>query len=169
MFLIRNIFFGPGLHPTPTVIATGRNCRGELGGCTSTLVLHLAEESVMEFRNTSSSETECCEWRTWPLYKVTAQDFFIRIRGTSFHIYSPLLIFFLCFIVLFLSCCSYARVFGKTLLHEFPISYSHTEWNLLSSGTNSLLWWRACYQKLNYKQNLDGQISVKWPWYLICE
>ena len=49
MFLIRNIFFGLGLYPTPTVIATGRNCRGELGGYTSTQVLHLAEESVMEF------------------------------------------------------------------------------------------------------------------------
>ena len=49
MFLIRNIFFGLGLYPIPTVIATGRNSRGELGGCTSTQVLHLAEESVMEF------------------------------------------------------------------------------------------------------------------------
>ena len=26
-----------------------------------------------------------------------------------------------------------ARVFGKTLVHEFPISYSHTEWYLLFS------------------------------------
>ena len=39
MFLIRNIFFRLGLYHIPTVIATGRNCRGELGGCTSTLVL----------------------------------------------------------------------------------------------------------------------------------
>ena len=46
MFLIRNIFWGLGLYPTPTVIATCRNCRGELGGCTSTLVSHLAEETV---------------------------------------------------------------------------------------------------------------------------
>ena len=76
MFLIRNIFLGLGLYPTPTVIATGRNCRSELGGCTSTLVLHLAEESVMEFWSTSSSETDCCEWRTWRLYKVTGQDLF---------------------------------------------------------------------------------------------
>ena len=96
-------------------------------------------------------ETDCSEWQTWRLYKVTGQDFFFRVGGTSFHIYSHLLTFFLCFIVLFLSCCSHARVFGKTLLHEFPIFYSHTEWNLLSSGTNTLLWWRACYQKLNYK------------------
>ena len=28
---------------------------------------------------------------------------------------------------------SYERVFGKTLLHKFHISYSHTEWYLLFS------------------------------------
>ena len=49
MFLIRNIIFGLSLHPTPTVIATGRNCRGESGGCTSTLVLHLAEDILFEY------------------------------------------------------------------------------------------------------------------------
>ena len=32
---------------------------------------------------------------------------------------------------LFHSCCSHARVFGKTLVHEFHISYSNTEWYLL--------------------------------------
>ena len=31
------------------------------------------------------------------------------------------------FFVLFHTCCSHAPVFGKTLLHEFLISYSHTE------------------------------------------
>ena len=61
MFLIRDILFGMGLYPTLIVIATGRNCRGKLGGCTSTLVLHPAEESVMEFLSTSSSKTDCCE------------------------------------------------------------------------------------------------------------
>ena len=35
--------------------------------------------------------------------------------------------------LLFHSCCSHAWVFGKTLVHEFPISYSHTEWYLLFS------------------------------------
>ena len=35
--------------------------------------------------------------------------------------------------VLFHSCCSHEQVFGRTLVHEFPIFYSHTEWNLLSS------------------------------------
>ena len=101
-------------------------------------------------------ETDCREWRTWRLYKVTRQDFFFRISGTSFHSFS-LLTFFLCFIVLFQSCCSLHRFFVKTLVREFPISYSHTEWNWLSSGTNTLLWWRACYQKLNYKQTVRSR------------
>ena len=35
--------------------------------------------------------------------------------------------------VLFRSCCSDARVFGKTLMHEFPMSYSHTECTFLFS------------------------------------
>ena len=95
------------------------------------------------------------DWLSWVTDVTTLQSdwtgLLFSCRRYFFHIYSPLLTFFLCFIVLFPSCCSHARVFGKTLLHEFLISYSHTEWNLLSSGTNTLLWWRACYQKLNYK------------------
>ena len=41
-----------------------------------------------------------------------------------FHTHSSLLSVFVCSIVLFHSCCAHARVFGKTLLHEFPISYT---------------------------------------------
>ena len=37
----------------------------------------------------------------------------------------------ICFFIVFHSCCSMGKVFGKTLVHEFPISYSHTEWHLL--------------------------------------
>ena len=44
------------------------------------------------------------------------------------------------------SCCSYSGVFGKTLVHEFPISYSHTEWYLLFSR-NDMIEMVAC-QKL---------------------
>ena len=40
------------------------------------------------------------------------------------------------FFFLFHSCC-YARVFGKTLLDEFHISYHHTEWYLLFSDRAS--------------------------------
>ena len=48
--------------------------------------------------------------------------FFLRTRFTSFVTHSSLLNFF----ILFHSCSSHARVFGKTLLHEFPISYYHS-------------------------------------------
>ena len=41
--------------------------------------------------------------------------------------------YLLCFFVLFHSYCSHAQVFGRTLVHEFPISYSHTEWYLFFS------------------------------------
>ena len=58
---------------------------------------------------------------------------FIRARGVFFHTYASLLCVFVCLIVLFHSCCSHAWVFGKTLMHEFPVSYSHTEWYFLIS------------------------------------
>ena len=45
----------------------------------------------------------------------------------------PYLTFFVCFFVLFDSYRSHAQVFGKTLLHEFPITYSHAEWYVLFS------------------------------------
>ena len=38
--------------------------------------------------------------------------------------------FSVCIFVLFRSCCSHARVFGKALVHEFPMSSRHTEWYL---------------------------------------
>ena len=46
---------------------------------------------------------------------------------------TSLLAFFVCYFILFHSCCSHTLVCGKTLVHEFPISYSHTEWYLLFS------------------------------------
>ena len=49
--------------------------------------------------------------------------FLFRARFTSFHTHASLLTFLFCFFVLFHSCCSHAQVFGKTLMHEFPISY----------------------------------------------
>ena len=41
--------------------------------------------------------------------------------------------FLFLFLILFQSCCSHAQVFGKTLVHEVPISLSRTEWYLLFS------------------------------------
>ena len=58
------------------------------------------------------------------------RTFFFRALFTSFHTHASLLTVFICLFVLFHSCCSHVRMFGKTLVHEFPISYSHTEWSL---------------------------------------
>ena len=54
---------------------------------------------------------------------------FFRACLVSFYTHTSLLTFFVCFCISFRSCCSHALVFGKTLVHEFPISYSHTEWS----------------------------------------
>ena len=56
----------------------------------------------------------------WPLY------FLISILSPL-----ALLTFFVCFFVLFHSCCSHAQVFGITPVHEFLYSCSHTEWYFL--------------------------------------
>ena len=62
-----------------------------------------------------------------------------HIRFTSFHIHASLLTFF-CFMVLFHSCCSHVRMFGKILVHEYHISYGHTEWNLFISRGEIVLY-----------------------------
>ena len=53
--------------------------------------------------------------------------FLLCTRFASFYSHTSLLIFFFCYFILFLSCCPHVRVFGKTLVHEFHISCSHTE------------------------------------------
>ena len=54
-----------------------------------------------------------------------------RLSGLLFLMPASLLTFFVRFFILFHSCCTHEQVIGKTLFHEFPISYSHTEWYLL--------------------------------------
>ena len=65
--------------------------------------------------------------------KVSRRDIFYSARCASLNVFSSLLTSFLCLYVLFHSCCSHAQVFGKTLMHEFHISYCHAKWQLLSS------------------------------------
>ena len=59
------------------------------------------------------------------------RDFNFSASFTYLHTQASLLIFFVCFFILFQFCCSHERVFGKTLLNELHTSYSHTEWYLL--------------------------------------
>ena len=44
----------------------------------------------------------------------------VRAHFASFHTHVSLLTFFVCFFILFHSCCSQVRVFAKKLMHEFP-------------------------------------------------
>ena len=62
---------------------------------------------------------------------------FFRARFAAFHTHASLLTFFICFFILFRSYCSHARVFGKALVHEFPIFCSHTEQYLLFSDSET--------------------------------
>ena len=68
---------------------------------------------------------------------------------------SSLLTFFVCFFILFHSCCSHARVFGKTLVHELPISYSHAFWKMHSffRETTWSKWSKCRLSKTNYNNN----------------
>ena len=118
-------------------------------------------------RHTLGLSWHVSDWRDWTRQSdlaLSGQDFYFSCPLYFFSHYSPLLTFFFCFIVLFQCCCFHAQDPGvsllrKTLVHEFPIFYSHTqsEWNLLYSGTNTVVWWRACY-KITKLQ------STKWAW-----
>ena len=74
----------------------------------------------------------------WLGSDIGRRNFFFRDRFTSFHTHASLPAFFFCFYILFHTCCSHVRVFGKTLVHEFLISYGHTEWYLrFTRGENN--------------------------------
>ena len=69
-----------------------------------------------------------------PSYILGRLDLFLSCPLSSFHNHSSLLTFYLCYFVLFHSCCSHARVFRKSVMHEF-ISYNHIEWYLFFSDS----------------------------------
>ena len=78
--------------------------------------------------------------------------FFLSRARSTFHIHSSLL----CFFILFHSCCSHTQVFGKTLVHEFHISYSHTELYLLFRSMEAMKNWKPSAIKLiRLKYQLD--------------
>ena len=57
---------------------------------------------------------------------------FFRSCFTPFHTQASIFTFFVCCFILFHSFYCHAQVFGKTLLHEFHTSCSHTECFLLT-------------------------------------
>ena len=91
---------------------------------------------------------------------------FFRVHCSSFNFHSPLLTFFLYFIVLFQSCYSQLPIrkgLGKDtswgeqscMSSPFSMAILITEWNLLSSGTDLLsVLCRDVHaiKQLNYKQ-----------------
>ena len=73
-----------------------------------------------DFETSVAFETDQSLWCDWTRQSDWTGLLFFRVRCSSFRIHSHLLTFFLCFIVLFQSCCSHAQVFRRTLVHEFP-------------------------------------------------
>ena len=58
-----------------------------------------------------------------------------------------------CFSMFFNSCCSHARVFEKTLVREFSISYSHIEWYLFFGETTWSKWSTSRLSRTKYNNN----------------
>ena len=79
-------------------------------------------------------------------------DFFLSYLLYFFSYAGLFSSFFVCLIVLFLSCCSHARVFRKTLLYEFSISYSHTELFFLFGARGK-----------HAQRTLLSALFLKWP------
>ena len=76
--------------------------------------------------------------------------FFFFSCCAFFNFNSFLPAFLLCFFAIFHSYCSHLPVFGKTLVHEFHIFYSHTEWNFFLFVLLGLtLFWLSSAIKLN--------------------
>ena len=76
---------------------------------------------------------------------------FVPMHFISFHTHASPLTIFVCFFIVFHSWCFHSRVFGKTLVHEFQISYTHTEWFLLfSRGEIVLAWPKLRLSKSNH-------------------
>ena len=80
------------------------------------------------------------------------RDIFFRARFALFHTHASLLTSFVCFFILFHSCCSNAQVFGKTLVHEFPVSYI--------AILNGTFFFRSVKAMNNWKRSAIKQILL---------
>ena len=84
------------------------------------------------------------------------RDFFFFVPDLLFfRTHASLLTLFACFFILFHPCCSHPRVFEKTLVHEFPMSYSHTEWSLHFRETTGSKFSKSRLSETNYNNNSD--------------
>ena len=74
---------------------------------------------------------------------------------TSCNINSSIFSLFLCVFALFQSCCSHSHVFGRTLVHGFPISCSNSEYpSFFREGKGTCCGRSFTYQKLNYNNEI---------------
>ena len=78
---------------------------------------------------------------------------FFCARFISFHSHGSLLTVFVCFFILFNSCSSHARVFGRAHVHEFPVSCTHAEFYLIFYETTWSKWSKSRLSKTNYNYN----------------
>ena len=91
---------------------------------------------------------------------------FFHACFTFLHIHASLLTFFVCLFLLFPcshSCCSHAPVFVKILVHEYPISYSHTKWYFiffLSLVQERLNMHSGCYYRQCVSRPIVGNCLV---------
>ena len=78
--------------------------------------------------STSAGSSDLGVWEAWATAIPLGHLFSCLLCSFPYLLFS-----YLYFYVLFHSSGSHGQVFGKILIHKFHISYSHTEWNLLSS------------------------------------
>ena len=110
-----------------------------LSSCFERLHYHLCKISTL------LNEPKICAPNDFPqltLYNtlhsmviVRRDFFFFRARFTSFHTRHIFFPSWPVFFILLHSCCSHALVFGKTLVHEFPIHCFFCD-----SATTSTIW-----------------------------
>ena len=93
----------------------------------------VVDTAVWHFLNwdaEASWRTVVSDWRDW-----TSSSDFWRLGWRDFFVPTVLL----STLIPFFLPSSHAQVFGRTIVHEFLFSYSHTEWNLLFLKQTPLL------------------------------
>ena len=107
-------------------------------GTVDGLQVQISQEIHPQFRGVATPGEDIPELQFRPL----GLQFFLPALLLSMlkHLLSSLSVLFHC-------CCSHSQVFGKTLVHEFLISYSNTE--------RCLLFFRQC----NYKCTKENSVG----------